>query len=369
MAFLSRNKPAQGRPEQQVPPSSPGAAPVEGVPLDEGAEARQAAETRPAVPQQVEASRRAQGSHPPPTAAPYPADPWQPYVVGVPGLVFEPRPPNGLSYRPDTVSDGWSTPFVHLRLASVRGYAHRYSGRPREDDAAAAWDPDTGTIVFAVADGVSGAQQPHIGSQLACRSAVDELLAQTRRNEGRGVDWKLLLSTVHWQLIEQARRILKEPEAGVEASADLLATTLVAGTAVPTDGGVIVTVVSVGDSGAWQIKYDQVQRLIGGKSPSGSGLVSSSVSPLPGVPTRISPMRFYLEPDSVFLVGTDGFGDPVGEGEGEVARFFARELRSPVPPLGFAQLLDFSRETFDDDRTLIALWPNRNAYRAEARSW
>ncbi|MFI9328083.1 protein phosphatase 2C domain-containing protein [Kitasatospora sp. NPDC052868] len=307
---------------------------------------------RPALPPTVGPAAPAA-----PPSVPAMPELWQPVVVGDPVAVFDPRPPTGLSYRPDTVCDGWSTPELDLRLASVRGYQHRYDGRPREDDAACAWDRTTGTVVFAVADGVSSARQPHIGSQLACRSAVDELLAQVRAGDGRVGDWEKLLGTVQWQLIEQARRILKQPGAGIEATAQLLATTLVAGTATPTGGGVAIEVVSVGDSGVWQIKYDRIYQLLGGKSAGPDGLVSSSVEPLPGVPTRIRPMEFYLDPGSVVLIGTDGFGDPVGNGRGEVARLFVQGLRRPVPPLGFAHLLDFSRETFDDDRTLIALWP------------
>jgi hypothetical protein len=35
---------------------------------------------------------------------------------------------------------------------------------------------------------------------------------------------------------------------------------------------------------------------------------------------------------------------------------FAEYLATPPPPRALAHLLDFSRETFDDDRTLFALW-------------
>ncbi|GGT32835.1 protein phosphatase 2C domain-containing protein [Streptomyces chromofuscus] len=271
---------------------------------------------------------------------------------------FPPRPPTGgLSYRPDTVCDGWSTHALDLRLASVRGQQHRWDGRPREDDAAAAWDPTTGAVVIAVADGVSDARQPHIGSQLACRSTVDELLSQVRAGGGFVTDWQKLLSTVHWQLREQAGRLLRTPDAGVAETADLLATTLVAGVATPTQDGVQVALLSVGDSGVWQIKHEELYPMLGGKTPGSDGLLSSAVQPLPYVPADFRPLEFTLEPGSVLLVGTDGFGDPVGDGRGVVGRLFADQLRRPVPPLGFAHLLDFSRETFDDDRTLIALWP------------
>ncbi|WP_030380144.1 MULTISPECIES: protein phosphatase 2C domain-containing protein [unclassified Streptomyces] len=287
-----------------------------------------------------------------------PGDRWRPLVVGTPGPLFAPRPPTGgLSYRPDTVCDGWSTDALDLRLASVRGHQHRYDGRPREDDAAAGWDPATGAVVFAVADGVSDARQPHIGSQLACRSAVDELLAQVRAGAGRATDWRKLLSTVHWQLLEQARRLLRAPDTGVEATADLLATTLVAGVATPGPGGVRVELVWVGDSGVWAIKHGELYPLAGGKRTGADGLLSSAVRPLPYLPAEIRPFAFELDPGTVLLIGTDGFGDPVGDGRGAVARLFADALVGPVPPLGFAHLLDFSRETFDDDRTLLALWP------------
>jgi hypothetical protein len=40
-----------------------------------------------------------------------------------------------------------------------------------------------------------------------------------------------------------------------------------------------------------------------------------------------------------------------------VGQLFAEHLHIPPPALAFAHLLDFSRETFDDDRTLVAVWP------------
>jgi hypothetical protein len=51
-----------------------------------------------------------------------------------------------------------------LRLASVRGYSHRYHGIPRQDAADIAYETHSGAVVFAVADGVSSAAYPHIGA-------------------------------------------------------------------------------------------------------------------------------------------------------------------------------------------------------------
>lgn len=54
-------------------------------------------------------------------------------------------------------------------------------------------------------------------------------------------------------------------------------------------------------------------------------------------------------------------GDPLGDGDGRVGALFARHLAVPPTPLRLAHVLDFSHETFDDDRTLVAVWPNSSA--------
>jgi len=54
-------------------------------------------------------------------------------------------------------------------------------------------------------------------------------------------------------------------------------------------------------------------------------------------------------------------GDPLGTGQGSVGELFRDLLERPYPPslIEFAHAVDFSRENFDDDRTLIAMWPKR----------
>jgi len=84
---------------------------------------------------------------------------------------------------------------------------------------------------------------------------------------------------------------------------------------------------------------------------------------LPRVPDPIEQASGQLTDGLVLLVATDGFGDPLGAGTGEVGQLFARALSAAPPPLRLAQLLDFSRETFDDDRTLLGLWPRGGGMR------
>ena len=114
---------------------------------------------------------------PPPTGT----DRWAPIVVDDPIFDFEPKPPDTSTYmpdadtrlfRPDTVFDGWSSDDFTVRLASVRGYSHRYGGLPRQDDAeiAATKPPERSC---AVADGVSSASLSHVGAAIACSFAVD----------------------------------------------------------------------------------------------------------------------------------------------------------------------------------------------------
>jgi hypothetical protein len=86
-------------------------------------------------------------------------------------------------------------------------------------------------------------------------------------------------------------------------------------------------------------------------------VISTEVTALPQVPADLPQAAVNVPAGRVLLVGTDGFGLPLGDGDGQVGELFARQLVSPPSPLWLAHVLDFSRETFDDDRTLLAMWP------------
>ncbi|WP_225849493.1 protein phosphatase 2C domain-containing protein [Streptomyces sp. HPF1205] len=284
---------------------------------------------------------------------------WSEIPVGEPGESFEPRPPTAALYRPDTVHDGWSTDLVTVRLASVRGYTHRFRGTPREDDVAVAVHAPSGTVVFAVADGVSAAEQSYLGAALACRGAVDDLLGQLDSGVP-AVDWKHVVDSAAYQLVARVAGGREPTLADSETAERRYATTLVAGTVRAGEHGVLsVSLVQVGDSGAWLLDRGsgRYEPLVATKTTAGGPLISSKVSPLPRVPSPVRAVRRELTPGSVLLVGTDGFGDPLGDGHGAVGRLFHTHLRNPPPARGLAHLLDFSRETFDDDRTLLAVWP------------
>jgi hypothetical protein len=114
--------------------------------------------------------------------------------------------------------------------------------------------------------------------------------------------------------------------------------------------------IQIGDSGAWVLRGDRYYPVLDQKHDHGAPVISSAVSPLPRIPAPLPVAEFELDPDAVLLVGTDGFGDPLGDGDGQVGQLFTQHLASPPAPRALAHLLDFSRETFDDDRTLLAIW-------------
>jgi len=285
-------------------------------------------------------------------------------VLGNASLEFEPRPISeqyrSVPYRPDTVADGWSTERFTVRAASVRGLLHRHNGAPRQDDFAVAYSRSPERLIIAVADGVSSAPQSHLGATVAVRFALQQMATRVEGGVA-SVDWLELMRHCAWQLVEQAHALF--PDAGVGTPSPARAESLMATTLVcalldfPEDApGATVQIAGVGDSGAWILDRGTFDRVFGGKSDGDSSITSSAVSGLPQVPTEMTPTVVTLPPGSTLLLGTDGFGDPLGNGGGIVGQAFAGGLASPPAMLEFAHLLDFSRETFDDDRTLVGVW-------------
>jgi serine/threonine protein phosphatase PrpC len=284
---------------------------------------------------------------------------WRPMVIDGPIEDFEPRHAFVEPYRPDTIADGCSTDWFTVRAASTRGYAHRIRSVPRQDDLAIGLHETSQALVIAVADGVSGAEKSHVGSTLACGHVVEALLHQLNSASPKDLNWDEAVRGAAWNLVEYAHLELGQP-ADAQAAARLLATTLVVSVVWPDppEGG-SVAVVSVGDSGVWILRDKRYVRVTDSKFAPNEAAGSSAVTSLPRVPAVIEPIHADLGADDVLLIGTDGFGDPLGDGEGLVGQAFADSLLAVPSALEFAYLVDFSGETFDDDRTLVAIWPRR----------
>ncbi|MEV7026351.1 protein phosphatase 2C domain-containing protein [Kitasatospora sp. NPDC093558] len=308
---------------------------------------------------------RADGAHRPRAAsdpaAPEPAGPapWRPITVGVPGVEFEARPPRQHVFDfPDTECDGWSTADLTVRFASVRGARHRYYSQPRQDAARAAVHDPTGIVAFAVADGVSDATSPELGAAEACRAAVSRTLHLLNRGPEH-LDLHDVVNHAARRLWQVARWRSPGREPDPAEVARLYATTLVTGVVRPDPDGPVVALCRIGDSGAWLLDrpHRRYHPLFHPKTGADTPIVTNEVTPLPHVPDRLDHTGLRLARGTALLVGTDGFGDPLGDGDGQVGALFARYLAEPPTPLWLAHVLDFSRETFDDDRTLLVVWP------------
>jgi hypothetical protein len=174
-------------------------------------------------------------------------------------------------------------------------------------------------------------------------------------------DWLLLYRSVAWALAEQAKTLFGLEEPDPLRAEEELATTLACAVIEPAGPGKLRSYVTgVGDSGAWLLSATVFREILGGKTVSEAGLVSAAVAALPQVPLgKLSPAVVEFGGGDVLLIGSDGIGDPLGNGDGGVGDLFRAALTGHEPPslIEFSHAVDFSRELFDDDRTLVAVWP------------
>jgi hypothetical protein len=188
-----------------------------------------------------------------------------------------------------------------VRAGSVRGYLHRYEGTPRQDDFAITVRDGGRQIIAAVADGVSQATQSHIGATTAVRYAcqwLDSMLAEPVD----ATDWKTMIESTAWALVEQARVI--DPECADAAMAEqMLATTLACAVVeADHDGESTAHIITIGDSGAWLLTNAGYTRVEGGKVEGNSGISSSAVAGLPRIPQDVHATRIVLSGTDVLLL-------------------------------------------------------------------
>ena len=284
--------------------------------------------------------------------------------VGAPSPAAEPCAIDpgfrSLPFRPDVVIDGWSTEAMTVRGVSQRGHLHRYNGTPRQDDFAVHRLAD-GRVIVLVADGVSAAPQSHIGASAVIRQAAEWLNSHLGRDVGH-TDWVALFRSTAWALNERAQALLGLDEPDPVRAEEQLATTLVCVVIEPAQAGELrAYLVGAGDSVAWLLSEGEFIEVLAGKTVSVSGIASSAVVGLPRVPAEVVPAVVEVAEGDVLLIGTDGIGDPLGTGHGGVGNLFREVLTRPAVPslIEFAHAVDFSREAFDDDRTLVAVWPRK----------
>ena len=186
-----------------------------------------------------------------------------------------------------------------------------------------------------------------------CRYAVERLL---REGAGAGTpDWRDVLEGSAWALVDTWQRLetLPEPDPA-EAERQLATTICVAVLGAHTDGAV-VRGVAVGDSGIAMVREDRIVPLLGGKAPDTDGIRHSGVTPLPASRrSRHRRVALACRRDPPHRHGW-GLG-PDWRRAGLVAEFLVGALGRSLPHrLDFLRVVDFCRDTFDDDRTLVAV--------------
>lgn len=260
-------------------------------------------------------------------------------------------------FRPDTVVDGWQLDGVAVRAASVRGDLHRFNGAPRQDDVLIA--EFDGRVIVLVADGVSSALHSHLGASAATRYGAQWLESQ-RGTALEDLDLSNLFDNVAYGLVSTCRTMHQMNDDDQELASREFATTLVVAVVerdVDRWDHWVGRLAAVGDSGAWVLTQDgRFVALTEGKNADGIASNVTASLPLDGASRGTAPID--IAPGQVLLLGSDGFGDPLGDGRGIVGDVFRELFGQGLPrPLAVAHALDFSRERFDDDRTLAAVIP------------
>jgi serine/threonine protein phosphatase PrpC len=280
-----------------------------------------------------------------------------PLTIGEAAAPVQPILASPEPYRPDTIADGGRAFGLTVRAASVRGLAKRFTGGPRQDDVCLRRHEPSGTLIAAVADGVSAAARSDLGAALAVRYATAAVVRQLDAQDGE-LRWGDAFEQAAWALVEEHRRAAGDPAAGVEEAAATLATTLLVAAIQPGEESVSVRLAAVGDSPAFVLRSGAFEE-VAAEAEREDGLIGGGVDALLRATARVRSGECRLQDRDVLLLCTDGLSLPLAGGAGEVGRTLARELRDPPDVIDFARLLDFSRSTYDDDRSLVAVWWGR----------
>lgn len=278
---------------------------------------------------------------------------WEPAVFGpTPSRLHRPwllTP--GADVVPDTTIDGGGVPGAELRAISLRGLSHRTRGILRQDVAALGATPDGQRLVLAVADGVSAAAHSHLGAAAAARAAVELLLREFDLAELEADD---LVRAV-------AKRIASDPAIAARRRSDPdLAVDTTLSVAVLDRTGVSdrLWVAGVGDSPVYLLDRTAGvwERIDGTPVTADGGPASPSTPALPHDVDAAWSARRTLGPHEAVFVMSDGLGGPLGPGGGEVGRYLAEAWNRAPEPLSMAMQAHLYRHTFNDDRSVAALW-------------
>jgi hypothetical protein len=266
--------------------------------------------------------------------------------------------PSGVHASDAQLDIGVAGPLSVL-AGSVRGSRHRFYGAERQDAfAIRTSEPDGSFVVVAIADGVGSAAHSGSGARAAVKSMTTFLAEHIERGPFADLN---AISRFVITAMDQTRNEL-EKLASLVSNADLreVATTLTFAI-VPLEGvsapGVVIG--GVGDSrgyllnrGSWTV-YPR---------PTDAEISSTATEALPlDGSERLWLGRVSVPHGAAIMLATDGVGNALGDGRGEVAEQLAAWWSAPVEPLTFLSQLQFDRKSHDDDRTAAIIWVSENS--------
>lgn len=263
----------------------------------------------------------------------------------------------------DTELDFFTADPFEVRACATRGASHRHAGTPRQDAFCVAHDEEW--LAVCVADGVSEGRFSQVAAETAARAACK--LALDAAGDVDDLDWTALANRVSRRILDEARyrRLVDlsstdDPAEQIRVVRRAMSTTAVVALIArhPRLDGHFPYVVAVlaGDSGAYTLTEGRFTAVAGGKDPGGAaGVADGAVHPLPG-PSSPVVVRSALSADEVLLLTSDGVGDPIGDGGGEVGAELARRWQRPPTAVQLFADVNFLRRSYDDDRTVVGVW-------------
>lgn len=310
---------------------------------------------------------------PAPTRSPVTTGSFEAYSIGDPGRAFtrtvsltetKNRDSHDIVIDAATVNDPEGTPRLVVRAASSRGLAHQQYGDPRQDDHCFVLSADGEWLVCLVADGVSAGEWSHLAAKVATEEGAADVANLLATADPVDLPWREVLQRLADQLADVCATLPSGDAVDIDLSprevATKLATTLLIGvvaTRPDEDGTHAVAVVRLGDSSGWILDDDEGWVSLGDVKNAGNVIAESATACLPLVPEEDPVVvETTLGDGAALVLMTDGVGDPLGSGAGEVGTTLAQLWSRPPHPVEFAAQVAFGRKTFDDDRAALVVW-------------
>ncbi|GAA4935281.1 hypothetical protein GCM10023334_043810 [Nonomuraea thailandensis] len=254
------------------------------------------------------------------------------------------------SRAPGVALDGGMLAQTTVRAVSLRGRRHRYRGEPLQDAYAVRLSADGRWVIAAVADGLGSTLHAEHAAAVAVRAATNLSLTP-------GLGWHAAFAAIAGEVMRATARLAdrRTGRHGGGAS-EPPATTLTIGV-VPADGRRgIAACAAIGDSPALWL-HDRTWTEIFPPEGQRPGNVTSA---LPDDLGELRERQIDWGPGDVLVLCSDGFGTAMGGGGSVLAQRLVTSWSSPPALRSFLCDVDFQLSTYDDDRTVLALWAGRH---------